>query len=419
MDPLFFLALLIVAWIFLVSALSTRYLHSKNPQVSPFYVLFRTTRLNSFIDWLASRGKFFWRLFFDVGIGLAFVLMIFGVLLFLMNIALFFVGTSATGTGATGEGNASSTVQPIGIVPIIPGITISLDVLPYVIIAILISAVVHEFAHGIAARVDGVELKSTGIFSFFLIFMGAFVEPDENSFEKSKDRSKLRIIAAGAFSNVVLSIVLLTIIITPLYQVSMIGLYEPEPSGVLIIDVREGTPAAQAGLRADMVIKAIIANNITYSLNNRVQFIEFVQTVLVPDMHLTFILLGNQNVTLISGTRPDVIIPEGETPKPGTGFIGIVTWDYYQPRLPFLPLSLPFHYYQVLIYSFLLSFILALMNLLPIPLLDGDKFLQVILNRIEYARKNNLHSTIRTVMLFLFLANLVLSFLFFGWQPAI
>ena len=418
MDSLFFLVLLVVAWIFLVSALSTRYLHSKNPQVSPFYMLFRTTRLNSLIDWLASKGMFAWRLFFDVGIGLGFILMILGILLFLVNIVLFFVGAPGSGGGASG-GNATNTVQPVGIVPIIPGITISLDVLPYVIVAILISAIVHEFAHGIAARVDGIKLKSTGIFSFFLIFVGAFVEPDEESFEKSRDRSKLRVIAAGAFSNVILSIVLLIIIITPLYQFSMIALYDPDPSGVLIIDVREGTPAAQAGLRPDMVIVAITANNITYPINNRVQFIEFVHTVLVPNMELTISLLNDRNVTLISGTRPDVSIPEGETPKPGTGFIGIVTWDYYHPRLPILPLSLPFHYYQVLVYSFLLSFILALMNLLPIPLLDGDKFLQVILNRFEYARRNNLHSTIRTVMLFLFLANLVLSFLFFVWQPAI
>ncbi len=420
MDSLFFLTLLIVAWIFLVSALSTRYLHSKNPQVSPLYILFRTTRLNSLIDWISSKGRFFWRLFFDVGIGFAFILMIFGVLLFLVNLVLFFIGTpSAAGSGQSLTGNATSSVQPVGIVPIIPGVTISLDVLPYVIIAILISAVVHEFAHGISARVDGIELKSTGIFSFFLIFLGAFVEPDEKSFERAKDRSKLRVIAAGAFSNVVLAVVLFTVLITPLYQLSMIGFYNPDPSGVLIIDVREGTPAARAGLRADMVMVAITADNVTYPIRNKVQFIEFVQTVLVPNMKLKISLLDGRNITLISDVRPDVTIPEGEDPKPGTGFMGIVTWDYYEPRLPFLPLSLPFHYYQVLVYSFLLSLILALMNLLPIPLLDGDKFLQILLNRIEYARRNNLHSTIRMAMLFLFLANLVLSFLFFGWQPAI
>ncbi len=418
MESLFFLALLVVAWIFLVSALSTRYLHSKNPQVSPFYMLFRTTKLNTLLDWLAARGKFFWRIFFDVGIVFGFILMIFGVFLFLTNIVLFFIGSPSAGSGSAG-GNSNASLQPVGIVPIIPGITISLDVLPYVIVAILVSAVIHEFAHGIAARVEGIELKSTGIFSFFLIFLGAFVEPEESSFETSRDRSKLRVIAAGAFSNVILSLVLLVVILTPLYQFSMIVFYNDNPSGVLIIDVREDTPAWNAGVRPDLVIIAITANNVTYPITNRVQFIEFVHTVLVPNMELTLTFLNHQNITLTSGTRPDVTIPEGTEPEPGTGFIGIVTWDYYSPRLPFFPASIPFHYYQALVYSFMLSLILALMNLLPIPLLDGDKFLQIILNRIDYARRNNLHATIRTAMLFLFLANLVLSFLFFGWQPAI
>jgi membrane-associated protease RseP (regulator of RpoE activity) len=64
----------------------------------------------------------------------------------------------------------------------------------------------HEFAHGISASIDGVEIKSTGVLGaglFFLVGFGAFVEVDERTLRSSrfKRNTRFRIAAAGTYVN--------------------------------------------------------------------------------------------------------------------------------------------------------------------------------------------------------------------------
>ncbi|GAJ16997.1 unnamed protein product, partial [marine sediment metagenome] len=64
----------------------------------------------------------------------------------------------------------------------------------------------HEFAHGISASIDGVEIKSTGVLGvglFYLVGFGAFVEVDERELRSSKfhRNTRLRIAAAGTYVN--------------------------------------------------------------------------------------------------------------------------------------------------------------------------------------------------------------------------
>ncbi|MEK6820009.1 MAG: site-2 protease family protein, partial [Nanoarchaeota archaeon] len=99
------------------------------------------------------------------------------------------------------------------LVPYLPQI-FGLDFLPpfyftYWIIIIAIVAISHEFAHGIFAAYDGVNVKSTGFgfFPFFLpIFLAAFVELDEKSMAHKKIKSQLAILSAGTFANVLTAI---------------------------------------------------------------------------------------------------------------------------------------------------------------------------------------------------------------------
>lgn len=100
------------------------------------------------------------------------------------------------------------------LIPYLPEI-FKVDFLPpfyftYWIIAIGIVAVVHEFSHGIFARLSDIKIKSTG-FAFLGPFFGAFVEPDEKKMQKAKIKDQLTIIGAGTFSNWVM--VLLFILI--------------------------------------------------------------------------------------------------------------------------------------------------------------------------------------------------------------
>lgn len=74
----------------------------------------------------------------------------------------------------------------------------------YWIIVIAVVGIVHEFSHGIFARLYNIKIKSTG-FAFLGPFIGAFVEPDEKQMKKSKKKEQLAILAAGTFSNAVLT----------------------------------------------------------------------------------------------------------------------------------------------------------------------------------------------------------------------
>ncbi|MCL6500598.1 MAG: site-2 protease family protein [Candidatus Pacearchaeota archaeon] len=81
----------------------------------------------------------------------------------------------------------------------------------YWIVIILIVAVTHEFAHGIFARYFGLKIKSTG-FGFLGPFLAAFVEPDEKALQKKSKRAQLSVISAGSFSNCIFAIIFLLIL---------------------------------------------------------------------------------------------------------------------------------------------------------------------------------------------------------------
>lgn len=96
------------------------------------------------------------------------------------------------------------------LIPYLPQI-FKADYLPmfyftYWIIVLAVVAIVHEFSHGIFARLNNIRIKSTG-FAFFGPFVGAFVEPDEKEMRKAKKKNQLTILAAGTFSNAVLTII--------------------------------------------------------------------------------------------------------------------------------------------------------------------------------------------------------------------
>ncbi len=80
----------------------------------------------------------------------------------------------------------------------------------YFIIIIGVVAVVHEFSHGIFARLYNFKIHSTG-FAFFGPIFGAFVEPDEKQMEKAIKRKQLGVLAAGTFANVLMTILFLVI----------------------------------------------------------------------------------------------------------------------------------------------------------------------------------------------------------------
>lgn len=75
----------------------------------------------------------------------------------------------------------------------------------YFLVALAIVAVSHECSHGIFARLWGIKVKTTGL-AFFGPFFGAFVEPDEKQMSKAPKKHQLSILAAGTFANILMTI---------------------------------------------------------------------------------------------------------------------------------------------------------------------------------------------------------------------
>jgi membrane-associated protease RseP (regulator of RpoE activity) len=189
--------------------------------------MFKTKKLNKFIMKAGRKAPKFWKVFWTIGIFVSFSITIY---------ALYFLFSNFIGLLINPRPEQA-------IVPLIPGVTIDLPMLIYLILPLLFILTTHEFAHGIAASADGVDVKSTGVLGagvFFIIGFGAFVEVDERELNsiKYKRNTRLRIAAAGTYVNGMTAgvafILLLSFpaMIAPFYtQVAQVNSVIPEIDG--------------------------------------------------------------------------------------------------------------------------------------------------------------------------------------------
>ena len=127
----------------------------------------------------------------------------------------------------------------LGVVPLIPGVTVPLSVLPHILIALGIAAAVHELSHAIAARAEGLRIKNVGV-ALFIFVPAAFVELDEDEVRKAPIASRLKVYSAGVTANLLLYLILLgTAASLPCSTMS---------HGVTILGVTSNSPAANATL---------------------------------------------------------------------------------------------------------------------------------------------------------------------------
>ena len=146
------------------------------------------------------------------------------------------------------------------VAPVLPGIKVmpGLPVLSFWhwIIAIFVVAVIHEFCHGIWARVYNIKIKSSG-FAFLGPILAAFVEPDEKVMNKRPRYQQLAVFSAGPFSNVIMGVIFLLIInfVTGPFNNS---LYEGE--GVEVATVVDNFPADKSGIETPFIITGVNDN---------------------------------------------------------------------------------------------------------------------------------------------------------------
>ena len=345
MDILTTLGLIAIIWLviyFIAQYLGVERLQEKGVEAgTPFFFMWKTEKLNAF---LTKMGKKFPVVFFNIGIVVGFGGMIFAFWMFGENLIKFFIQPAAAG----------------GVVPIIPGVTITGLPLVYMLIALAVAILTHEFGHGFASSKDNIPIKSSGLLGFFVLF-GAFVEPDEEAFEKeATPRARMRLLAAGSYANVAWSFVFLAILLN-FGAIASIA-YNP-PSGAFIYDTSPESPGAAALSVGDVIIGL---NDTDIDAWNDVSI--FMADALA-ESQVTIHLLNGSTIVLI--LAPNEV---NET----RGYIGIYGADYWEAKSGwnlFLDSMFVFHAQQIVLWCYIILISLALFNLLPIPALDGDKLL--------------------------------------------
>ena len=127
--------------------------------------------------------------------------------------------------------------------------------LSYGIVALLIAMVVHEMAHGIQSRANGIDVESSGLL-YGVVPLGAFVEPNEEQLSKAPRKAQTDVYAAGITINTVVAVVSI------LLMASACGLVTSEygdNAGAFYIDDR--SPAYEAGIPASALILGIAEYN--------------------------------------------------------------------------------------------------------------------------------------------------------------
>jgi membrane-associated protease RseP (regulator of RpoE activity) len=211
----------------------------------------RTKRFSFIFDKLGqTRGAKYIGWFF-----LALVPFVAGIALYLITTALI----ALINNPAIGE-----VVQEMGLgsILLLPGINPMLPIV-YGWIAIVVAIVIHEGAHGIIARNNGFNVKSSGLLFFFVIPIGAFVDVDEEQLKTAKAKPSLKVMAAGVGGNVLLGVACLVCLLV------LVGSLTPLVTGVYVSSVTADMPAVAAGLQASDVIVSIDNVSISSSTDLR------------------------------------------------------------------------------------------------------------------------------------------------------
>ncbi len=287
--------------------------------------------------------------------GYIIVLLLYNAWQILYGIAVFFSSVVA-GNPQT----STLTNQVPGAAPIIPGVDIPL----YAgIISLIILLAVHELSHGILARIEKVRLKAVGMVLFGVIPIGAFVEPDEPQVMKLNPLRQTKIYAAGIASNFVAMLVFLVLMVVVLTYF-LPGIYS---NTVLVKSTVPGYPAYNA-LKPGMQI--LYWNG--YKINNLTSFV----VAGANDF-------ANSTITVVTNNGSFAFKAIAAGSGSNRGLIGV---NVYEPLMSTFSAQLIYFLYSVFALSFLLNFLVAVVNLLPVPLFDGWRIYKANVKNDRFTR---------------------------------
>lgn len=382
-----------MAWVVIVLVAKGLKLEKRGFEIKAYSLTYKNYGVQSALTKVLGRTRRGIRVFADVSVVAGFLMMGFAFWFLLNNVSNFFVQPTEF---------SELTV-------LIPGVTLTSSAsITYFLLSIPIVLVIHEGAHGIVAALEKIKIK-TGGFAIFIALFAGFVEPDEEEFNKAKKISKLRVIGAGATSNVIFSFALGAILLTnPIFAIvvpePILGWMYEEPDGVLVLSVIEGSGAEKAGIQPNDIIFAINGIDVRTPL-------DFQKAEVIPGQTVNVSVLRNGQELEF----PVLIMPSEDDPE--RGLIGIMRDNSfaYKPVYNFIEWNNP-AVSMFLLWLWMISFFIGIINMLPLPILDGGKFIHSIIDKKMSERSvNGLMWGIYAFTFALFGLNIALSYIKSGW----
>ena len=388
----------LIAWVVIFAVAKGLKLEKYGFTIKPYSLTYKNYKVQDALIRVLGRTRRGIRVFADVSVIAGFLMMGFAFWFLFSNITNYFVQPTEF---------AELTV-------LIPGVTLtSGSAIMYFLLSIPIVLVIHEGAHGIVGVMEKIGIK-TGGFAIFIAMFAGFVEPDEEQFSKAKKISRLRLIGAGPTSNVIFAFALGAILFTnPMFAMVvpepfLSSFYEEAEDGVLVLSLIDGGGAQQAGIQENDVIIGINDVNIASAMDlqkNPVQPGDTVNVTVVRD--------GSEIVI------PVTIMASPDDPE--RGLIGIMRND--QPPQPIyniidwgLDTPMGFQFSMFLLWLWMISFFIGIINMLPLPILDGGKFIHTIIEgKISEKAVNGTMIVVYAFTFITFGLNIGLSYAKSGW----
>jgi len=388
----------LIAWVAIFATAKGLKLERFGFSIKPYSLTYKNYKVQDALVRVLGRTRRGVRIFADVSVIAGFLMMAFAFWFLFSNIANYFVEPTEF---------AELTV-------LIPGVTLtSGSAILYFLLSIPIVLVIHEGAHGIVGVLEKIKIK-TGGFAIFIAMFAGFVEPDEEQFGNAKKISRLRLIGAGPTSNVIFAFALGAILLTnPMFAMILpepflSSFYEEGEDGVLVLSVIEDGGAEKAGIQANDVI--IMINDVEI-----VSAIDLQKNPLEPrdTVNVTVLRDGSEIVF------PVTIMASPDNPE--RGLIGIMRND--QPPEPVynvidwgLDTPAGFQFSMFLLWLWMISFFIGIINMLPLPILDGGKFIHTIIDgKIPEKAVNGTMMGVYAFTFIIFGLNIGLSYAKSGW----
>ncbi len=292
-----------------------------------------------------------------------------------------------------------------GVQPVLPINVKGVFFVPFIywIIAIFLIAVVHEFAHGITARLYGMRVKSSGFLFISLlipIIPAAFVEPDEKKVVKRPAFQQYAMFASGAFSNLAFAGIILMVLI---YPVSPIAEKIFQIDGIKVVKLTENGPAELAGLKEGEIIKMV--NDI--KIKTVEDFTNFLSKA-EPGDKIT-LATDKSAYTFLLHTSPE---------NPKKPFVGISTTDNlvvskgFTAKYGKLTADAFLWIISLMNWLFMLNIGIGLFNLAPLSVLDGGRMFRLAMEKI-FTKQNGdkIWHFVSLVFVLMIAVNIVFGFL--------